>query len=124
MGSASPFLLGRTTLLVVLLVVVVVGLEDALSELLLSFMDVLVELVAVFADRELLVVVDGDVDSACANRLIFRVVELCHVRMAQSLLSSHASMRVELEEALEHVERVIRGRWEHVSQPARLSGRQ
>ena len=87
-------------------------------------MDVLVELVAIFADRELLVVVDGDVDPACANRLIFRVVELCHVRMAQSLLGSHASMRVELQEAFEHVERVIRGGREHIPQPARLSGRQ
>ena len=87
-------------------------------------MDVLVELVAVFADRELLVVVNGDVNSACADGLILGVVELCHVRMAQSLLGSHTSMRVELEEALEHVEGVIRSRREHVSQSARLSRRQ
>jgi len=66
----------------------VVGLEDALSEFLLPPVDIVVEFVAVLSDREFLVVINGNVDAARTNRLVFRVVELGNVGVSQGLLSS------------------------------------
>jgi len=60
----------------VVVVIVVVGCKDALSELLLPPVDIRVQLVAVLTNRELLIVVDGDVDAASAHWLVLRVVEL------------------------------------------------
>ena len=74
--------LGGCTSTVVVVVVVVVALQDSLPQLLLSPVDVRIQLVAVLADRKLLVVIDRDVDATCANWLVLWVVELCHVRMA------------------------------------------
>ena len=56
--------------------------QDALSQLLLSPVDVRVELVAVLANRELLIVVDWNVDAAGADGLVFGIVELGDVRVA------------------------------------------
>ena len=53
--------------------------EDALSELLLSAVDVSVQLVAILANRELLVVIDWNVDATRAHWLVLWVVELSHI---------------------------------------------
>ena len=53
--------------------------EDALSELLLSAVDVSVQLVAILANRELLVVIDWNVDATRAHWLVLWVVELGHI---------------------------------------------
>ena len=82
----------------VVVVVVVVGGQDTLSELLLPSVDVRVQLVAVLANRELLIVVDGDVDAARAHWLILRVVELGDVGVAQGLICRQAPIRVELQQ--------------------------
>ncbi len=78
LGSAST---------VVVVVIIVVGLQDTLSQLLLSAVDVCIQFVTVFPDRELLVVVDWDVDAPRAHWLVLRVVELGHIGMSQSLIS-------------------------------------
>jgi hypothetical protein len=85
----------------------VVGLQDLLAQLLLPLVDVGVQLVAVLADRELLVVVDWDVDSTGAVRLVVRVVELGHVGMSQSLVSGQTSAWVELEKVAKQVKGVV-----------------
>ena len=95
-------------------------LQDALPQLLLSPVDIRVQLVAVFTDRKLLVVVNGNVNSARAYWLILGVVELSHIWVSQGLLSSEPTARVELEEAAEEVERVIGGRGEHVAEASGL----
>ena len=117
--GATASLGGRTSAVVVV-VVVVVALQDALPQLLLSPVDVRVQLVAVLADRKLLVVIDRDVDTARAHRLILRVVELCHVRVAQRLFSRQAPIRVELQQVAQQVKCIIARRREQVTQSARL----
>ena len=58
-----------------------VGLHDLFAQLLLSLVYISIKFVPVFSDRELLVIIDWDVDLSSANRLIIRVVELSNVRM-------------------------------------------
>lgn len=70
----------------IVVIVVVVRLQNLLAQLLLAFMNIRVEFVTVFADGELLVVVDRDVNLSGADRLVICVVELGHVGMAQCLL--------------------------------------
>ena len=60
-------------------------------------MDVSVELIPIFTDGELLVVVDRDVDLLVAVRLVLRVVELRHVGVAKGLLSCQTLRRVEVQ---------------------------
>ena len=50
--------------------------EDFLSHLLLSFVDIRVQLVSIFLDRELLVVVDWDENFLRANWFLVFVMEL------------------------------------------------
>lgn len=75
-----------------------VGLEDSLPQLLLATVDVCVQLVSVLADRELLIVIDRDVDAARTHGLILRIVELRDVGVPQSLIGRQSSVGVELEE--------------------------
>ena len=105
----------------IVVVVVVVALQDLLAELLLSLVDVRVQLVAVLPNRELLVVVNRNVDLPRANRLVVRVVELRHVRVAQRLVCRQPLVRVELKQVTQKVQRVVRSRWEHVAQAAGLA---
>jgi len=62
-----------------LLVVLLLLGEGFLSEFFLAFVDVAVKFVAVFADGELLVIVDRDVNLPSANWFVFWVVELSNV---------------------------------------------
>ena len=80
-----------------------VRLKNLLSEFLLAFMDISIELVTVFANRELLVVVNGNVNFLAANRLILRVVELRNIGVSQGLFRRESLMRVEVEQALKKV---------------------
>ena len=99
-----------------LLVVGLVLSQDLLTHLLLSLVDVRIQLVSVLTDGELLVVVNWNEDLLCANWLLVWVVELSHVRMLQCLLCGQTFPWVELQKILQEINSVIRGRWEHVSQ--------
>lgn len=112
--------LAGSSSLIIVVVVVVVGLEDALSEFLLPPVDIVVEFVAVLSDREFLVVINGNVDAARTNRLVFRVVELGNVGVSQGLLSGQSSIRVKLKEVTEKIDGVVTGGWEHISQASCL----
>jgi len=74
--------------------------KDLFAQLLLSLVDVCVQFVAVLSDRELLVVVDRDVDLPRANWLVIWVVELRHVRVAKGLLGGETLSWVELQKVL------------------------
>jgi len=93
----------RLLLAPVVVVVVLVALQNLLAELLLPLVDIGVEFVAVLSDRELLVVVNGNLDLSRAVRLVVGVVELGHVGMAESLLSSQALTRVELKQVTQKI---------------------
>lgn len=79
-----------------LLVIGLVLGEDLFSEFLFAFVDVLVQLVSVLSDRELLVVINWDVDLLGANWLFVWVVELGNVRVLQSLVSCQSFVWIEL----------------------------
>jgi len=102
--STSTSLRGTPT---VVLVIVVVRLQDAFPQLLLSSVDIRVQFVAVLPDRELLVVVDGNVDAASAHRLVLRVVELSHIRVSQCLVCGQTPHWVELQQVSQHIQRVV-----------------
>ena len=91
----------------VIIIVVMMRLQYLLSKFLLAFVDISVELVAVLPDGELLVVIDRDVDLLGADGLVLGVVELRHVGVAQGLLRGQPLVRVEMEQRLQEVERVI-----------------
>ncbi len=76
------------TAAVVVVVIIVVRLQDALPKFLFSAVDICIQFVAVLPDRELLVVVDRDVDAPIANGLILGIVELSYVGVFQSLVCS------------------------------------
>ena len=59
-------------------------------------MDISIELVSVLTNRELLIVIDGNVDLLSADRFVVRVVELAHIWMSESLISGQSLMRVEM----------------------------
>ena len=65
--------------LVVVVVIVVVGSQDLLSQLLLSLVDISVKFVSILSNRELLVIINRDVDFPVADWLIVWVVELSNV---------------------------------------------
>jgi len=90
-------LLRWSLLLAVLVVVVVVGLEGLLAQFFLSLVDVRIQFVPVFPDRELSVVVDWDVDLPVASWLVVYVVELGHVGVPQSCLCTHPLVRIEMQ---------------------------
>ena len=105
-------------------VVVLMRLEYALAKLFFATVDVRVQLVAILANRKLLVVVDRYVDSARADWFVLRVVELSDVGVPEGLLGCQPAGRVELEQVAEQVERVVRCRGEHVPKTSGLRGRQ
>ena len=105
-------------------VVVLMRLQYALAKLFFASMDVRVQLVTILANRKLLVVIDGYVDSARADGFILSVVELSDVRVSEGLLGRQSAGRVELKQIAEQVERVVRSRGEHVTQTSGLGGRQ
>jgi hypothetical protein len=82
----------------IVVIVIVVRLQNLFTQLLLAFMNIRVEFVTVFADRELLIVVDRDVDLSGADGLVVCVVELGDVGMSESLICSQALAGVELEQ--------------------------
>lgn len=63
-----------------------------------------------------MVIVDGDEDLSGADWLLVGVMELCHVWMLQSLLSSQSLVWVKLQKVLHEVEGIIASCWEHISQ--------
>ena len=83
-----------------LLVVGLMLCENLLTHLLASLVDIGVELVAVLFNGKLLVVVNRNENLLRAIGLVIRVMELCHVRMLQGLLSSQPLAWIKLEEAL------------------------
>lgn len=87
----------RRSSLVLIVVVVVVRSKDLLSKFLLALVDVCVEFVAVLSDRELLVVIDGDVNLAGANWLVIGVVKLGDVGMSEGLVGGQPFIWVKLE---------------------------
>ena len=70
-------------------------------------MDISVELVTIFADRELLIIINWDINLLAAHRLILRIVELRYIGMSQCLFGSKSLVRVEVQEALEKVQRIV-----------------
>ena len=83
-------------------------------------MDVGVEFVSVFPDREFLVVVNGDVDSPVADWFVFRVVELSDVGMSQCLLSAQTLSWVELQQIADQIQSIVRSSREHVTKASCL----
>lgn len=79
-------------------------------------MDIRIELVSVFSDREFLVVIDRYEDFLRAVWFLVWVVELSNVRMLESLFSGESLVRVELQKALEKVKGIVGSSWEHVSE--------
>lgn len=59
-------------------------------------MDISIQLVSVLSNRELLVVIDGDVDLLSADGLILLVMELSNIGVFQGLLSCKSAVRIEL----------------------------
>lgn len=87
-------------------------------------MDIRIELVSVFSDREFLVVIDRYEDFLRAVWFLVWVVELSNVRMLESLFSGESLVRVELQKALEKVKGIVGSSWEHVSEFLWFSRRQ
>ena len=105
---------------VVVVVVVVMRLEDFLAQLLLPLVDICIQFISVLTDREFLIVIDRNINFARANWLVLGVVELGHISVSQGLFRREPSVWVELKEVTEEVQGIIRGCWEHVSQPSWL----
>lgn len=82
-------------------------LKDLLSKFLLALVDISVELVTIFADRELLIIINRDINLLAAHRLILRIVELRYIGMSQRLFGGKSLVRVEVQEALEKVQRIV-----------------
>lgn len=70
-------------------------------------MDISVELVTIFAYRELLIIINRDIYLLAAHRLILRIVELRYIGMSQCLFCGKSLVRVEVQEALEKVQRIV-----------------
>jgi hypothetical protein len=82
-------------------------LKDLLPKFLLSLVDISIELVTIFADRELLIIINRDINLFAAHRLILRIVELRYIGMSQCLFCGKSLVRVEVQEALEKVQRIV-----------------
>ena len=89
-----------TTLSTHLLVICLMLRQNLLPHLLLAFVDIRIELVAILLDGELLIIINGNEDLLGAYRLLFRVVELGHIRMLQGLLGRQPLVWVKLEQIL------------------------
>jgi hypothetical protein len=82
-------------------------LKDLLPKFLLALVDISIELVTIFADRELLIIINRDINLFAAHRLILRIVELRYIGMSQCLFCGKSLVRVEVQEALEKVQRIV-----------------
>ena len=107
----------------IVIVVVVVWLKNLLSEFFFAFVDISIELVSVFTNRELLVVINRNIDFLGTRRFIFGIVELWHIRMSECLFSGESLVGVEVEQALEEVECVVGSGGKHIAQTLGLGGR-
>ena len=67
------------SLIRVLLLAAVMRLHDLFAQLFLSLVDISVEFIPILSNRELLVVINGDVNFPVADWLIIWVVELSNV---------------------------------------------
>lgn len=94
MGASVGLLLGGPAHLLIISLVLS---QDFLSHLLSALVNIRIELVAVLFDREFLIVIDGNVNLFSANWFFFRVVELSHIRMLQSLFCGQSLRGVELQ---------------------------
>ena len=65
----------------IVIVVVVVRRQNLLSQLLLSLVDVCIQLISIVSDGELLVVINRDVNLLLTDWFIIWVVELCNIGM-------------------------------------------
>ena len=90
-----------------LLVISLVLSQQLLPHFLLSFVDIRIELVSVFSDREFLVVIDRYVDFLRADWFLIRVVELRDVWVLESLSGCESLIWVELQKVLNKVESFI-----------------
>ncbi len=97
----SLILLALTLAACVVIVIVVVRLENLLSQLLFTLVDVCVKLVAILTNRELLVIINWDVYPLCTYWLIIWIVELGNIGVSESLLSSKSLAGVELHQVLQ-----------------------
>ena len=84
----------------VVVVIVVMGLEYFFPELLLSPVNVCIQLISIVPNRELLIIIDWDVDLHCANRFVVRVVKLSNVWMLQCLLSCQSLVWIKMHQVL------------------------
>ena len=87
--------LARSTHLVV--VSLVLG-QNLLSHLLLPLVDIRIELISIFSDREFLVVINRNENLFVTNWLFLRIMELSHVRVLQCLLSRKPLSWIEIKE--------------------------
>ena len=81
--------------------------QQLFPHFLLAFMDIRIELVTVFSDREFLVVIDRYVDFLCADWFLIWVVELRDVWVLESLSGRESLIWVELQKVLNKVESFI-----------------
>ena len=81
--------------------------EDLFSHFLLSLVDIRIELVSVFSDREFLVVINRNENLFLTNWLLLRIMELSHVWVLQSLLSGKSLGWIELEEVSQEIKSVV-----------------
>ena len=88
--------------------------QDFLPHLLLSFVDIRIELVSIFFNRKLLVIINGNENLLCANWFFIRVVELRNVWMLECLLNCQSLVWVELEKLLQQIKSFFGGGREHV----------
>ena len=112
------------TTLSIVIVVVVVRLKDLLPLFFLIPVNVWVQFISIFPDRELLVVINRDVNLLGTDWFIVGVVELSDIWMLQSLLSCESFARVKLHQILEQIDGVVAGSGEDVSNSPGLGGRQ
>lgn len=90
--------------------------QQLLPHFLLALVDIRIELVSVFSNREFLVVIDRYEDFLRAVWFLIWVVELGNVWVLESLFSGESLVGVELQKVLEEIKSVIRSCWEHVSE--------
>ena len=107
-----------------LLLVLLLLSQSLLAQLLFTLVNVAVELVSVLSNRELLVVVDWNVDLPLAIRLVLWVVELGHILVFKGLFSAQTLVGVELQQMAQKVQSFVRGSGEHITKPLLLHWRQ
>ena len=85
----------------------VMRLKNLLPKFNLAHLDIRLELFTILLDRELLIKINRDINLLAAHQLIFRIVELRYIVMSQCLFGGKYLVRVELQEALQKVQRIV-----------------